>query len=118
MTDKKTATPLSDLGEFGLIERLTKPFGIKNSATVKGIGDDAAIIKSEGNDLVVTSDLLAEGIHFDLVYTPLAHLGYKAVMVNLSDVYAMGATPKQITVSLAVSFNDGNGHQHYGHRAG
>ncbi len=103
MTDKKTATPLSDLGEFGLIERLTKPFGIKNSATVKGIGDDAAIIKSEGNDLVVTSDLLAEGIHFDLVYTPLAHLGYKAVMVNLSDVYAMGATPKQITVSLAVS---------------
>lgn len=101
--NKKTATPLSDLGEFGLIERLVKPFAIKNSSTLKGVGDDCAIISSEGNDIVVTTDLLAEGIHFDLVYTPLQHLGYKSVMVNLSDVYAMGATPKQITVSLAVS---------------
>lgn len=101
--NKKTATPLSDLGEFGLIERLTNQFSVKNTATVKGIGDDCAIIKSEGNDLVVTTDMLAEGIHFDLVYTPLPHLGYKAVIENLSDVYAMGATPKQITVSLAVS---------------
>lgn len=101
--NRKTATPLSDLGEFGLIERLVKPFTIKNSSTLKGVGDDCAIISSEGNDIVVTTDLLAEGIHFDLVYTPLQHLGYKSVMVNLSDVYAMGATPKQITVSLAVS---------------
>ncbi len=101
--NRKTATPLSDLGEFGLIERLVKPITIKNSSTLKGVGDDCAIISSEGNDIVVTTDLLAEGIHFDLVYTPLQHLGYKSVMVNLSDVYAMGATPKQITVSLAVS---------------
>lgn len=101
--NKKTATPLSALGEFGLIDRLTKPFKISNKSTVKGVGDDAAIIKSEGKDIVVTTDLLAEGVHFDLVYTPLQHLGYKAVVANLSDVYAMGGTPKQITVSLAVS---------------
>lgn len=101
--NKKTATPLSALGEFGLIDRLNKPFKISNKSTIKGVGDDAAIINSEGKEFLVTTDLLAEGVHFDLVYTPLQHLGYKAVVVNLSDIYAMGGTPKQITVSLAVS---------------
>jgi len=101
--EKKTITPLSELGEFGLIKRLTKPFECKNSSTIKGVGDDCAIITSEGKQLVVTTDLLVEGIHFDLVYTPLAHLGYKSVAVNLSDVCAMGAIPTQITVSIAAS---------------
>lgn len=93
---------LSELGEFGLIEQLTKNIKIKHAETIKGVGDDAAVIKSSKHT-VVTTDLLVEGIHFDLVYTPLVHLGYKAVVVNLSDVYAMNAEPKQITVSIAVS---------------
>lgn len=101
--DKNPArTSLSDLGEFGLIDHLTKDFEIKHSSTIKGIGDDAAVITME-NECVITTDLLVEGVHFDLSYVPLKHLGYKAVMVNLSDVYAMNATPKQITVSIAVS---------------
>jgi thiamine-monophosphate kinase len=99
----KKATPLALLGEFGLIDKLTKPFEIKNLTTIKGVGDDAAVIRPADTDLVVTTDLLLEGVHFDLIYTPLVHLGYKAVVVNLSDVYAMGATPNQITVSIAVS---------------
>lgn len=103
MQNKKGATPLSDFGEFGLIQHLTKSFESKNSSTIKGIGDDGAIIGAEDKDMVVTTDMFAEGIHFDLVYTPLVHLGYKVVVANLSDLYAMGATPKQITVSLAVS---------------
>lgn len=96
-------TSLAELGEFGLINHLTKHFKIHHSSTVKGIGDDAAVVNTEGNELLVTTDLLVEGIHFDLSYMPLKHLGYKAVMVNLSDVYAMNGQANQITVSLAVS---------------
>ncbi|NQX84909.1 MAG: thiamine-phosphate kinase [Flavobacteriaceae bacterium] len=97
-------TPLGSLGEFGLINHLTQSFKITQNTTVKGIGDDAAIIKAnDGNHIVVTTDLLVEGVHFDLSYMPLKHLGYKAVMVNLSDVYAMNAEATQITVSIAVS---------------
>lgn len=94
---------LSDIGEFGLIKRIAKQVETKNTSTIKGIGDDAAILNPAGKHQVVTTDLLLEGIHFDLTYCPLKHLGYKAVAVNLSDVYAMNATPKQITVSIGVS---------------
>ncbi len=95
---------IRELGEFGLIERLAKGIETKNATTVKGIGDDCAIIApTEGMRTVVTTDLLMEGIHFDLTYVPLRHLGYKAVMVNLSDIFAMNALPHQITVSLAIS---------------
>ncbi len=96
-------TRLSELGEFGLIEHLTKKFKIAHKSTLKGIGDDAAVIDFTNNKCVVSTDLLVEGIHFDLAYVPLKHLGYKAVMVNLSDIYAMNATPKQITISIAAS---------------
>lgn len=96
-------TPLEKLGEFGLIEHLTKPFKSKLNSTVKGIGDDAAVLDFNNKKTVVSTDLLIEGVHFDLSYVPLKHLGYKAVMVNLSDIYAMNATATQITVSLAVS---------------
>ncbi|WP_136480452.1 thiamine-phosphate kinase [Cognatitamlana onchidii] len=96
-------TPLSDLGEFGLIEHLTKNFKIKQSSTIKGIGDDAAVLNFDSKNIVVTTDLLVEGVHFDLGYMPLKHLGYKAVMINLSDVYAMNAIATQVTVSIAVS---------------
>ncbi|MFL1010826.1 thiamine-phosphate kinase [Flavisericum labens] len=96
-------TPLSEFGEFGLIDHLTKNFKIKHKSTVKGIGDDAAILNFENKNVVVTTDLLVEGVHFDLSYMPLKHLGYKAVIVNLSDVYAMNAKATQITVSVAVS---------------
>ncbi|RAV28276.1 thiamine-phosphate kinase [Sinomicrobium soli] len=96
-------TSLSELGEFGLIEHLTKNFTIKRESTVKGIGDDAAVLDFKDRKTVVTNDLLVEGVHFDLAYMPLRHLGYKAVMVNLSDIYAMNATATQITVSIAVS---------------
>jgi thiamine-monophosphate kinase len=103
MSDNKNKrTPISELGEFGLIDRITGNFNTKNSETILGVGDDAAIIGSDSK-MVVTTDILTEGIHFDLVYTPLRHLGYKSVVVNLSDVYAMNATPKQITVSIAIS---------------
>ena len=96
-------TPLRDLGEFGLIDHLTKNFKIKQTSTIKGIGDDAAVLKFDKKKIVVTTDLLVEGVHFDLSYMPLKHLGYKAVVVNLSDVYAMNAEATQITVSIAVS---------------
>jgi len=96
-------TQLSDLGEFGLIEHLTKNFKIKHKSTIKGIGDDAAILEFKNKKIVVTTDLLVEGVHFDLSYMPLKHLGYKAVIVNLSDVFAMNATATQITISIAVS---------------
>lgn len=96
-------TNLSELGEFGLIELLTKNFAPKLPSTIKSIGDDAAVIDHKGLRTIVTTDLLLEGVHFDLAYMPLKHLGYKAVMVNLSDVYAMNATATQITVSIAVS---------------
>ena len=104
LEDKNTErTSLAELGEFGLINHLTKHFKIHHKTTVKGVGDDAAILDLKDKKVVVTTDLLVEGVHFDLSYMPLKHLGYKAVMVNLSDVYAMNAEAKQITVSLAVS---------------
>ncbi len=96
-------TEIGELGEFGLIEHLTKNFEIHNASTILSVGDDAAVIDHFGKQTVVTTDLLLEGIHFDLMYTPLKHLGYKAVMVNLSDVYAMNAMPTQITVSIGIS---------------
>ena len=96
-------TEIKDLGEFGLIDRLTKDFPIKNPETKLGVGDDAAVLAFGEKDVVVTTDLLLEGIHFDLRYVPLQHLGYKAAIVNFSDIYAMNATPRQITVSLGVS---------------
>jgi thiamine-monophosphate kinase len=92
-----------DLGEFGLIDYLTQNIKIHHSSTVKGVGDDAAVIDHENRLTVVSTDMLVEGVHFDMVYTPLKHLGYKAVVVNLSDIYAMNAQPRQITVSLAIS---------------
>jgi len=96
-------TQLSELGEFKLIDHLTQNFKISQKSTVLGIGDDAAILSYDNKQIVVTTDLLVEGVHFDLSYVPLKHLGYKAVIVNLSDVYAMNAMAKQITVSIAVS---------------
>ncbi|WP_298340241.1 thiamine-phosphate kinase [uncultured Algibacter sp.] len=96
-------TQLSDLGEFGLIEHLTKNFEIKQKSTIKGIGDDAAVLNFEDKRIVVSTDLLVEGVHFDLSYMPLKHLGYKAIIVNLSDIYAMNAEATQVTVSIAVS---------------
>ena len=101
-TDKAN-TPLDKIGEFGLIKLLTKDFSTHHKNTIKGVGDDAAVLDESNKQTVITTDLLIEGIHFDLGYTPLKHLGYKAVIVNLSDVYAMNATAKQITVSIAVS---------------
>ena len=100
---ENTRTEIATLGEFGLIDHLTKNFEIKNASTVVSIGDDAAVIDHYGKQTVVTTDMLVEGIHFDLMYTPLKHLGYKSVIVNLSDVYAMNATPTQITMSIAFS---------------
>ena len=95
---------ISELGEFGLIECLAKDITTKNPTTIKGIGDDCAVLApTEGMRTVVTTDLLMEGVHFDLTYVPLRHLGYKAVMVNLSDIFAMNARPLQVTVSLAIS---------------
>ena len=96
-------TEISTLGEFGLIESLTRDFKVKNASTLRGVGDDCAVIDYGDKKTLVTTDLLLEGIHFDLTYTPLKHLGYKAVAVNLSDVYAMNGTPRQITVSLGIS---------------
>jgi len=96
-------TNIADLGEFGLIHHLTKNFKIQQSSTLKGIGDDAAVLDMKNKHILVTTDLLVEGVHFDLSYMPLKHLGYKAVMANLSDVYAMNGNATQITVSLAVS---------------
>ena len=104
LEDKNTQkTSLADLGEFGLINHITKYFTIENTSTVTGIGDDAAVLDASKKQTLVTTDLLIEGVHFDLSYMPLKHLGYKAVMVNLSDVYAMNGTAEQITVSIAVS---------------
>jgi len=96
-------TSIASLGEFGLIDRLTENWPSFQPSTLKGIGDDAAVIAAGDQVLVVTTDLLLEGIHFNLMYTPLKYLGYKAVVVNLSDVYAMNALPKQITVSIGIS---------------
>ncbi|MEP6674595.1 MAG: thiamine-phosphate kinase [Ferruginibacter sp.] len=96
-------TEIASLGEFGLIDHLTLNNETRNSSTVLSVGDDAAVIDHSGMQTVITTDLLIEGIHFDLMYTPLKHLGYKAVTVNLSDIYAMNATPTQITVSIGIS---------------
>ncbi len=96
-------TEISSLGEFGLIDHLTKNNEIKNASTIVGVGDDAAVIDPFGKQVVITTDMLIEGIHFDLMYTPLKHLGYKSVIVNLSDIYAMNAIPQQITMSIAFS---------------
>ena len=105
MIEDKTPqrTSLSDLGEFGLIKHLTSNFEINNPSTLTGIGDDAAVLDFKDKKVVVSTDLLIEGVHFDLAYMPLKHLGYKSVVVNLSDIYAMNAKPTQITVSVAVS---------------
>lgn len=103
MDNTKNQTALATLGEFGLIDRLTQTIQIQHKSTIKGVGDDAAVLSFEGKQIVVTTDLLTEGIHFNLMYVPLRHLGYKAVIVNLSDVFAMNAQPRQITVSLAIS---------------
>jgi len=100
---KRNVTPISELGEFGLIERLTNKIKLRHSSTLKGIGDDAAVLDFKDKRVVVTTDLLTEGIHFNLMYTPIKHLGYKSIVVNLSDLAAMNATPKQVTVSLAIS---------------
>lgn len=101
--NKDNRTELADIGEFGLIKHLAQSVKLKNPETIKGIGDDAAVFDPKGKFLVMTTDMLVEGVHFDLTYTPLKHLGYKAVVVNLSDVYAMNALPKQIVVSIGLS---------------
>jgi thiamine-monophosphate kinase len=110
--NKENRTELEELGEFGLINHIAQSIIIKNPETIKGIGDDAAVInltptlskgEGDGQAIVVTTDMLIEGVHFDLTYTPLKHLGYKAVVVNLSDIYAMNAIPKQIVISIGLS---------------
>lgn len=101
--DNNKETEISSLGEFGLIDRLTKDLPLKQSSTKVGVGDDAAVLDLKDGETLVTTDLLLEGIHFDLRYVPLRHLGYKAAVVNFSDIYAMNGQPRQITVSLGVS---------------
>jgi thiamin-phosphate kinase len=104
MADTPKRTDVNTLGEFGLIDHLTRGFGRQQASTILGVGDDAAIIDTGGSEqLVVSTDMLVEGIHFDFAYTPLKHLGYKAVAVNVSDICAMNARPQQITVSIALS---------------
>ncbi len=101
--NEERQTEISELGEFGLIERLTKEFPIRHPQTIKGVGDDAAVLSFGEKEVLVTTDLLLEGIHFDVRYVPLKHLGYKAAVVNFSDIYAMNGTPRQITVSIGLS---------------
>jgi len=96
-------TEIEKLGEFGLIEHLTQNFEIQNASTILAIGDDAAVIDHFGKQTVISTDMLIEGVHFDLMYTPLKHLGYKSVVVNLSDIYAMNAQPTHITISIGFS---------------
>ena len=103
MPEKNDTKDLTKIGEFGLIKLLTEKITLKNKTSVVGVGDDAAVLDYSDKQVVITTDMLTEGVHFDLMYTPLMHLGYKSVIVNLSDVYAMNATPKQILVSIAVS---------------
>ncbi len=103
MDNQKGFTPLSKLGEFGVIKHITRDFELKQPGTLVGIGDDACVLKFEENRVLVTTDMLIEGIHFNLIYTPLKHLGYKAAMVNLSDIFAMNAIPRQILVSIGIS---------------
>ncbi len=102
--ENKNRTELSELGEFGLIDHLTKNIKIHNNSTIKGVGDDAAVIENNADEVtLVTTDMLVEGVHFDLTYMPLKHLGYKAIVVNLSDICAMNGKPKQVFVSMALS---------------
>ncbi|KAA8479123.1 thiamine-phosphate kinase [Arcticibacter tournemirensis] len=103
MFENKERTDISKLGEFGLIDHLTKNITLTNPSTIKGAGDDAAVLDFEGKKVLISTDLLLEGIHFDLAYTPLKHLGYKAIQVNLSDIYAMNGIATQVTVSLGLS---------------
>src|ERR1700743_1479333 len=103
MFDNKERTDIESLGEFGLIDYLTKNIKIAQPGTIKGVGDDAAVLDFKDKRTLISTDLLLEGIHFDLAYTPLKHLGYKAIQVNLSDIYAMNGTATQVTVSIGVS---------------
>src|SRR6476646_3624596 len=96
-------TEISSIGEFGLIEHLTNNIELQNASSIVGVGDDAAVIDHFGKQTVITTDLLIEGVHFDLMYTPLKHLGYKSVIVNLSDIYAMNAIPTQVLMSIGFS---------------
>lgn len=100
---REKATEISELGEFGLIDRLTEGLDIKNPTTLRGVGDDCAVLEYKDSEVLVSTDLLVEGIHFDLTYVPLKHLGYKSAVVNFSDMYAMNGRPQQIVVSLAIS---------------
>ena len=100
---EKKRTEISTIGEFGLIRRLTESIVIRNESTLRGVGDDAAVMDYKDKQVLMTTDLLLEGIHFDLTYVPLKHLGYKSAVVNFSDIYAMNGTPRQITVSLGIS---------------
>lgn len=103
MFENKERTDISNLGEFGLIDHLTKSIKLNNSTSLKGAGDDAAVLDPAGKKMLISTDLLLEGIHFDLAYTPLKHLGYKSIQVNLSDIYAMNAVASQVTISLGLS---------------
>lgn len=103
MSENKPLTKLSTLGEFGLIRHLTQDIKLKNSSSVKGVGDDAAVLDYKDKKVLISTDMLIEGVHFDLAYAPLKHLGYKAVATNVSDICAMNGTAKQITVSIAIS---------------
>lgn len=103
MSEEKNITNLSDLGEFGLIDRLASKIKIYNKSTEKGIGDDAAVINHGDEETLVSVDILCEGVHFDMTYCPLKHLGYKAAVVNFSDIYAMNGTPTQIVVGMGIS---------------
>ena len=96
-------TEISSIGEFGLIEHLTKNIELQNASSIVGVGDDGAVIDHFGKQTVISTDLLVEGVHFDLIYTPLKHLGYKSVIANISDIYAMNATPTQLVISLGLS---------------
>lgn len=101
--DESKHREIAELGEFGLIDHLTKDMPLVNEASLKGVGDDAAVMQYKDTEVLVTTDLLLEGVHFDLTYVPLMHLGYKSAIVNFSDIYAMNGTPRQITVSLGIS---------------
>src|SRR5580698_3149780 len=103
MFENEERTNIESLGEFGLIDHLTQNIKINQKSSIKGIGDDAAVLDFEGKKVLVSTDMLLEGIHFDLAYTPLKHLGYKAIQVNLSDIYAMNGTASQVTVSIGIS---------------
>ncbi|RZL36928.1 MAG: thiamine-phosphate kinase [Pedobacter sp.] len=103
MFENKERTDIAELGEFGLIKHLTSNFKVQHETSIKGIGDDAAVLESKDKQMLISTDLLLEGVHFDLAYVPLMHLGYKAVQVNLSDIYAMNGIATQITVSIGIS---------------